>query len=123
MTENDKAAVAAGRWEPGHKCLGQAEQDIHGNPNPQACGRKSAWVEDPDRRPPHWSMTPIKHVEHESDAPDMHEPGNLWRALETVPKNIRMGILFRLMNCDNGAELRDFAFAALVAVYDADHKA
>lgn len=109
MNDNSKAAIAAGLWEPGEQC---------GASNNERCNHD------------YWH-------DHETDnpAPDMHNPANLWRALE----NRKLGFYWNALHdiwviikpldektlpirlADN-PNLVGAAFAALVTLYDAEHK-
>lgn len=109
MTDNEKAAIAAGLWEP-HECYchGKGEYRMH-NDHRRKYGP----------------------VSHPADCPDMHEPANLWRALEN--RKLDVGFRFGGWFCDSGPQLieegdgrfhktlSDAVFAALVALYDAEH--
>lgn len=97
MTDNEKAAIAAGLWEPR-----QREQCQMG--------------------------PPCSHESHPIPCPDMHDPANLWRALETLLAREWIVSLWRhtVMMARAGSPdafiRRDSMFAALVALYDDEHK-
>jgi len=110
MTDNEKAAIAAGLWEP------------------EAC-------------PEHQRGAPTDCYATEP-APDMHDPANLWRALENLrQRGIRTrveadleqplwGCEFRTVPDDEqigevglARSVANAVFAALVALYDAEHPA
>jgi hypothetical protein len=89
MTDNERAAIAAGLWEP-HLCEAPWWYDYQG----QIC------------------MTHGKRETHNTPAPDMHDPANLWRALENRPSLGKIVVKFD----------RDDMFGLLVALYDAEHR-
>ena len=123
------AAIAAGLWEPNAKCLG--------------------WG--PDPYDPRSALQPCSHGRtrwHKLAAPDMHLPENLWRALENrrVPgwgyqigahascePFCRLSLSYEararesnplsLSVSEQADTLTDAVFAALVALYKAEHPA
>ena len=124
MNENEKAAIAARLWEPGRRCNSTEtarvpEQDtssIYGIAWRCSCGRithADPWLRD-----------------HEVPAPDMHDPANLWRALE----NRKLSIFYNPVRkrwevterehvkwLGDDESLTIAMFAALVALYHAEH--
>jgi len=88
MTDNEKAAIAAGLWTPGQRC---GCEDRPGHTHRDECFVLAA--------------------------PDMHDPANLWRALEH-PKSKAEVIV--VINEYRNRDIAKFVFAALVALYDAD---
>ena len=104
LTENEMAATAAGLWEPNQPCRG-----YNWNCSEKAC-HLCGFVMPARKRGERMTEACGKH---DKAAPDMHDPANLWRALE-----------------NRGAELDEiepiiftpeWLFAALVALYKAEH--
>lgn len=111
MTDNDKAAIAAGLWDgvTAH-CRGW-----NGCSHEESCE--------------HGSVMP-----HDVGAPDMHDPANLWRTI-SIMQDRGYCVYFELdpLECslfqpypkvaDRGLIRRPDLFSALVALYDAEHPA
>src|SRR5882724_12082656 len=104
MTDNEKAAIAAGLWGPGQKCCG--------------CNSMRHVVSD------HCEF--LTHP-HDLPAPDMHDPANLWRALGHLPPKYDWTLLrgaCRIRRTDNPLHClvdKPDLLRALVALYDAEH--
>lgn len=99
MTENEMAAIAAALWEPGQKCTDCA------------CPLY--------RHYENWGTKPT----HEIEAPDMHLPENLWRAVENLRKRGYVVTLGAVCTLKHERRYTDAVtlFAALVALYKAGH--
>lgn len=104
MTENEKAAIAAGLWEPGRACDKGWKTCFHGRGNSLLIG------------------------DHDIPAPDMRDLANLWRALENRKLEIfRRNGLWLCIGRDFtqavAPSMSDAVFAALVALYENEHLA
>jgi hypothetical protein len=127
LDANEKAAVAGLRWEPGKKCSAPCKPVDDYEFGDKWCPRCNGVFGCGD---------------HDEIAPDMHLPENLWRALQNIARRKRPGIQINtvydsdtwvaaLFDTIEGVlepvpffadgTLSGVVFAALVALYDADH--
>ena len=137
MNDNDKAAIAGRVWEPGQMCEGRNLATT-----PKRCHYCGTIVE--GRKRGEWKPWD-EYSKHEKGAPDMHDPANLWRALENVvliertdaegyvcDQKLHQPELWYsepFWNCridswmetQRNPKISGAVFAALVALYDAEH--
>jgi hypothetical protein len=110
MTDNEKAAVAAGLWEP--------RKEMCRRPVNRPCISHGGVVGEHLR------------TGRSQPAPDMHDPANLWRALEKLKPDIIRGDkewlceisdshFTKIERCHD--TLAGAIFTALVALYEAEH--
>jgi hypothetical protein len=114
MIDDEKAAIAAGLWEPGRPCVDWTTCRIDIRKGRIMIVNHEV----------HKSIGP-----HDIPAPDMHDPVNLLRGAKQAAARAGKALLgYGDVDClvRIGAravevDLTDMLFAALVALYDAEH--